>query len=287
MPLLPLSELEQASPVFRGKAGNAFARMLLRVTGVTRLEEVYRAAEGKKGPEASEAFLKRIGVSYTVSGGEHLRSLGSGQFITISNHPMGSIDGIILVDYLAKMYPDYKLIVNKLLMRIKVLEDNFISVTPTRETRTAPTSESISGIRAAMEHVRSGHPLGLFPSGAVSDKIPGPGPVVTTPDGSTYTEPRVRDRDWQMSIIKFISKAGVPVVPIRFFDGNSDFYYNLGTLFGWKVRLLRFPWEVTNKSGKTIRLAIGPVISPEEQQRCASPEELRTLLRGSVYRQCL
>lgn len=283
MPLLPLSELEQLAPVFRGKAGNALARALLRVTGVRRLEELYTVTEGKKGPEASEAFLKRIGVSYTVSGEEHLSSLGTGQFITVSNHPIGSLDGIILVDYLARKYPDYKVIVNKVLMRIKVLEDNFISVTPTGEMRTAPTAESISGIRAAMEHVRGGHPLGLFPSGAVSDKILGPRPVVTMPDGSTYTEPRVRDRNWQMPIIKFISKAGVPVVPIRFFDGNSDFYYNLGALFGWRVRLLRFPREVTNKAGKTIRLGIGPVITPEEQQRCASPEELRTLLRGSVY----
>lgn len=287
MPLLPLSELEQLAPVFRGKAGNAAARALLRITGVTRLEEVYKAAEGKKGPEASEAFLNKIGVSYTVTGGEHLKDLGAGPFITISNHPIGSLDGIILIDYMARQYPDYRVIVNKVLMRIKVLEDNFISVTPTGEKRTAPTADSISGIRAAMQHVRDGHPLGLFPSGAVSDKILGPRPVVTLPDGSTYTEPRVRDRDWQMPIIKFISKAGVPVVPIRFFDGNSDFYYNLGALFGWKVRLLRFPREVTNKGGKTIRLGIGPVITPEEQQRCASTEELRTLLRASVYSQVL
>lgn len=287
MPLLPLSELERLAPVFRGKAGNALAWALLRMTGVARLEELYAGVEGKKGPEAAEAFLKEIGASYAVTGGEHLSSLGAGPFITVSNHPLGSLDGIILIDYMARKYPDYRVLVNKVLMRIKVLEDNFISVTPTGETRTAPTAESISGIRAAMEHVRGGHPLGIFPSGAVSDKIPGPGPVVTMPDGSTYTEPRVRDRDWQLPMIKFIASANVPVVPVRFFDGNSDFYYNLGMLFGWRVRLLRFPREVTNKAGKTLRLGIGPVITPEEQQRCASPEELRTLLRGSVYRQVL
>lgn len=287
MPLLPLSELERLVPAFRGKAGNALAGTLLRMTGVARLEELYAKVEGKKGPEASEAFLKEIGASYAVTGGEHLSSLGAGPFITVSNHPIGSLDGIILVDYMARRYPDYRVLVNKVLMRIKVLEDNFISVTPTGETRTAPTAESISGIRAAMEHVRGGHPLGIFPSGAVSDKIPGPRPVVTMPDGSTYTEPRVRDRDWQLPMIKFIASANVPVVPVRFFDGNSGFYYNLGMLFGWKVRLLRFPKEVFNKAGKTLRLGIGPVISPEEQQRCASPEELRTLLRGSVYRQVL
>ena len=100
MPLLPLSELERLAPVFRGKAGNAFAGALLRMTGVARLEELYAGVEGKKGPEASEAFLKEIGASYAVTGEEHLSCRGTGPFITVSNHPLGSLDGIILIDYM-------------------------------------------------------------------------------------------------------------------------------------------------------------------------------------------
>mgnify|MGYP002852797022 FL=1 len=287
MPLLPVSELEQAAPVFRGKAGNAFAKMLLGAFGMTEVERVYTAVEGKSGHEAASAILSEVGVSYSLIGEENLKGLGDGPFITISNHPIGSLDGIILVDCMAKLRPDYKIIVNKVLSRVKVLESNFISVTPTGETRTAPTAESISGIREAMRHVKDGHPLGLFPSGAVSDKILGPRPTVKMPDGSSYVEPRIRDREWQMPIVRFIEKVNVPVIPIRFFDGNTDFYYNLGAYLGWKVRLLRFPREMTNKRGKTIRLGVGPVITPERQKQCADTEELRTLLRGSVYGQNL
>ena len=95
-------------------------------------------------------------------------------------------------------------------------------------------------------------------------------------------EPKVRDRDWQMSIIRFIAKAGVPVLPMHFLDGNSLFYYLLG-LIDWRVRLLRLPSEMLNKNGKTIRLAMGPVIGPEKIGDARTPEELRDLLRASVY----
>ena len=81
--------------------------------------------------------------------------------------------------------------------------------------------------------------------------------------------------------------AAVPVLPIRFFDGNTKFFYMLGTLHGWKIRTLRLPHEVMTKRGQTIRMGLGPVITPEQQAACKTLAELRTLLRASVYSQSL
>ena len=69
---------------------------------------------------------------------------------------------------------------------------------------------------------------------------------------------------------------------MHFLDGNSLFYYLLG-LIDWRVRLLRLPSEMLNKNGKTIRLAMGPVIGSEKIGAARTPEELRDLLRASVY----
>ena len=285
MPLLPISEIEQLAPVFRGKRGNALAKRILHMLEFDKVEDIYAKVEDTKGPDGARSILEIAGVHYSVAGEEYLEDLPEGPFIIISNHPIGSLDGIILIDYIAHMFPDFKVMVNKVLERVRNLEQNFIRVTPVGEQRTAPTAQSISGVRLAWEHIKEGHPLGLFPAGAVSDLIPGKRPVVTMPDGSTYKEPKVRDRDWQLPIVKFISKVGVPVVPMRFFDGNSRIFYNLGALHGWKVRLTRFPHEVVNKAGKTIRLGIGPVITPEQMEGCRDLEELRILLRGSVFSQ--
>jgi len=283
--LIPISELEKAAPIFRGRVGNAFARWLLRVFDITAVQHLYDGAIRDNSPDTAAALVSGLDLKYTVAHEEYLEQLPQGPFITISNHPIGSLDGVILADYMGHKFPEYKLLVNQFLMRIEALRPSFIPVVPTLEERTGPKAESVSGIRIAREHLLAGHPLGLFPSGAVSDLLPGKRPVVTMPDGTSYTEPKVRDREWQMPIIKFIKKAAVPVLPIRFFDGNTKFFYLLGTLHGWKIRTLRLPHEVMTKRGKTIRMGLGPVIMPEQIAACKTLAELRTLLRGSVYSQ--
>ena len=283
--LIPISELEKAAPIFRGKVGNAFARWLLKVFDITAVQHLYDGAVRDNAPDTAAALVAGLDLKYTVAHEEYLEQLPQGPFITISNHPIGSLDGVILADYMGHKFPEYKLLVNQFLMRIEALRPSFIPVVPTLEERTGPKAESVSGIRIAREHLLAGHPLGLFPSGAVSDLLPGKLPVVTIPDGTSYTEPRVRDREWQMPIVKFIKKAGVPVLPIRFFDGNTKFFYLLGTLHGWKIRTLRLPHEVMTKRGKTIRMGLGPVIMPEQIAACKTLAELRTILRASVYSQ--
>lgn len=285
--LIQISELEKAAPIFRGKVGNAFARWLLKVFDITAVQHLYDGAVRDNAPDTAAALVAGLDLKYTVAHEEYLEQLPEGPFITISNHPIGSLDGVILADYMGHKFPEYKLLVNQFLMRIEALRPSFIPVVPTLEERTGPKAESVSGIRIAREHLLAGHPLGLFPSGAVSDLLPGKQPVVTMPDGTSYTEPKVRDREWQMPIIKFIKKAAVPVLPIRFFDGNTKFFYLLGTLHGWKIRTLRLPHEVMTKRGKTIRMGLGPVIMPEQIAACKTLAELRTLLRGSVYSQKL
>ena len=189
-------------------------------------------------------------------------------FITISNHPYGGVDGIILVDMVGHLYNGYKVIVNKFISLLEAMGPSFITVTPTSTERKAPTQDSISGIRLALQHIRDGHPLGIFPSGAVSDL-----------DGKSGM---ILDREWQEPIIRVIRKAGVPVIPIRFFDGNTKFYYRLG-LIDWKIRLMRLPTEVINKAGKRNRLAVGPVISPDTIKSFEDIPSLTSFLRSSVY----
>ncbi len=280
MPIISIKELESASPLFRGRAGNAFANGLLRVLGVREIERRIEGFERYRGPEFARAINEEAGLSYTVNGLpreeaiEHFRKiLPEGPFITISNHTMGALDGISLIDFVGHIREDYKFMVNAVLARFEALGDNIISVNPNGNLIAAPTAQSIAGVRAAKEHLASGGCLGLFPSGAVSDLRFG-----KRPDG----EPRIRDREWQMSIIKFIRSAGVPVLPLHLLDGNSLFYYSLG-LIDWRLRLLRLPGELLNKAGKTLRIVAGPLIPAEQIVSFPDLPALREHLRKSVY----
>ena len=269
MPLLTLNEIEQASPLFSGRSGNMLARYLMKILAVDRVNDLYDRNCGCRGPEFAKAILEDIGVRYTVYGKEKLESLSDGPFITVSNHPYGSIDGIILADLFGHIRGDYKLIVNKILSRIEALSPCFINVTPAGNEHAAPTKDSIAGIKEAMRHVREGHPLGIFPAGAVSDL--------------SLKDRCIRDREWQMPVIQLIKKLNVPVLPVKFLDRNSSFYYSLG-LIDWRVRLLRLPSEVFNKRGKPVRLVCGDIITPEEQRGHETAEDFRDFLRTALYR---
>lgn len=304
MPLLKINELEDMSAMFRGRCGNALARGLMHMLAVDKVNGLYDRHSMLQGPDFAHAVLQDIGLSpeifvngsscsapvYSSVDSSDFRArlsgiLPEGPFITVSNHPCGHVDGISLVELFGHIRPDYKVMVNKILARVETLESNFISVTPTGSSRTAPTAASVSGIKAALAHLRSGGALGLFPSGAVSDLSL---PVALGLRKSS--EPAVRDREWQEAVIKLIMKAEVPVIPVRFFDGNSPFYYSLG-LIDWRIRLLRLLPEVFNKAGSRFRIGIGPVISVREQKRIISAapspsaalDSLRTHLRESVY----
>jgi putative hemolysin len=123
-------------------------------------------------------------------------------------------------------------------------------------------------MREALAHLHAGHPLGFFPSGAVSD--------------FTLRDLKVRDRRWQESILHLIHSVRLPVLPIRFFDKNSSFFYFLG-LINWRVRLLRLPSEVFNKRGRVERIGIGEIITPDQQSRFHDPQLLGDFLRKIVY----
>ncbi len=270
MPLLTIKELENASPVFRGRYGNALGRSVMTFLSVDKVNDLYDRNSGQTGPEFAKAVLADIGVEYEVINSDILSQLPPGPFITVSNHPYGSIDGVMLVDLFGNIRPDFKVMVNQFLSRIRTLSENFICVTPVGNEKTAPTCDSIHGIKEAVAHVRGGHPLGIFPSGAVSDL--------------SLKDRCVRDREWQEPVIRLIQKMNVPIVPVHFLDRNSDFYYSLG-LIDWRVRLLRLPAEVFNKRGKRTRIALGEIITPQQQKDSGDIAEFRDFLRNKVYNQ--
>lgn len=268
MALLTYTNLEQISPLFKGKSGHILANCLMKLFAVDKVCELYDNNEEYLGVDFAHHILQDIGVNYTVIGSEILEELPKGAFITISNHPYGSIDGIMLIDLIGRYRPDFKVLVNQFLGYIKRLEPNFIKVVPTGKQKEGIKKESLRGIMQSLKHLQAGAPLGLFPSGAVSD--------LSIKDGC------IRDREWQMSAIQLIKKSRVPVVPIRFRDRNSMFYYLLG-LIDWRLRVTRLPREVFNKRNKSTRVEILPIITVEEQDKYSNIEEFRTFLRSTIY----
>lgn len=269
MALLDNEQLKNISPFFGTGIGRFTAKVMKKVLSLDDFIDVYeRSAEGgATGPDFAYNVCKITGAEYEVAGLEKLEAFKEGSFITISNHPYGGMDGIILVDILGHFRSDYKVIVNKFIAILEAIGCNFITVVPTGKKRTSANAQSIQGIKTVLRNLSDGHPVGMFPAGAVSNLKPWHG---------------LSDRPWQEAIIKVIQKAGVPVIPIKFFDGNSKFFYRLG-LVSRTLRVMRLPKEVINKRGKKIRLAIGNPIPVQKLKEFKSTEALGEYLRKSLY----
>lgn len=203
-----------------------------------------------------------------VDGREVLDNMSDGRFITVSNHPFGALDGIVLIYLVTRRFPDFKVMVNMILNKISAMRPNFIAVDALSTDDPEKRKVSVNGIREAMRQIRDGHPLGFFPAGAMS---------------KVDIHGHLEDREWQKSVIQIIGKAKVPVIPI-FFHGSNSWWFNFLGHVCWPARSLSLPAEVFRKRGKELHISIGDPISVEDiAAHDSSPEELGQFLRSRTY----
>ena len=270
--ITPQEAAERLSPVFEGRKGRLLFNLAAGITGISKVNALHDRVDRTGvpyGPPFAHGILEDLGIDFRIGHPERLQSLPEGPFIVIANHIYGHLDGICLLDLFGEQRPQTKVMVNQMLTWIPGLAPSFLAVNPVTDASKGVSGTSVSGVKSALGQLRDGGPLCLFPSGAVADLKP----------REHWT---LSERDWQDAAIRLIRKARVPVVPVRFFDRNSRFYYALG-LIDYRVRFVRLFHEMFNKRGTHPRVGIGEVISVQEQDCYRDLQDFKDLLRRSVY----
>ena len=218
---------------------SGLAKPIMDILRISDINEVYSKFEELHGVEFIDAILKEFKVTFDYYEEELRRIPKEGPFITISNHPLGGIDGIILIKLISQVRPDYKVMANFLLQKVEPLKEFIMPVNPfdNKDIRS-----SFTGIKDSMEHVKAGHPLGIFPAGEVSTY--------------KFEEGKISDKPWEESAIKMIRKMEVPVIPVYFKARNSAFFYLLSALHP-NLRTAKLPSELLHQKNKSIRIRIG------------------------------
>mgnify|MGYP000473336649 CR=1 FL=1 len=205
-----------------------------------------------------------LGVTIDVSKEDLEKIPKEGTFITVSNHPFGGLDGIVLVRLLCKLRPDYKIMSNFLLKKIVPLQDYILGLDPEESKK----DSNMRVIKEAIRHVIDGKPLGIFPAGEVSSY--------------QADSNHVEDKEWDSSVLKLVKMAKVPVIPIYFKGSNSLLFYLLGMIHP-VLKTIKLPSELLNKKNRVVKLRIGNPISVETQNTFHDIAQYGKFLRAKTY----
>jgi len=266
MGLVTAKEVAKAINVDKyGIIGTFIGWLLMKVLKISTINKFYDRNKHLKELDFLNAILDEFKIKFEIPEEDLKRLPKDGAYITISNHPLGGIDGILLLKLMLEREPNFKIIANFLLHRIEPMKPYIMPVNPFENHKDAKSS--VIGLKETFRHISDGKPLGIFPAGEVS----------TYKDGKL-----VVDKPWEEGAIKVIRKAQVPVVPIYFHAKNSPLFYFLSKISD-TFRTAKLPSEVLTQKNRVIKVRIGKPISVAEQNEYTDIEAYGEFLRKKTY----
>lgn len=242
------------------------ASALMKITKLDKVNHLYDKLKDKSGKAFFDGFVEERDLQYIVFEEDLAKIPKQGPFILIANHPLGAIDGILMTKILTEIRPDFKVMGNFLLSKIKPMSPFVISVNPFENRK--EVFNSMQGMRETLRHLQEGGCVGIFPAGEVSNR--------NNPLGA------VEDKVWEEPVMKLIKKAKVPVVPMYFHAKNSKLFYQAAKLSP-SLQTLLLPSEMMAKRDSPIRVRIGKPVSVKTIAEQETISELTDYLRNRVY----
>ncbi|PKH50914.1 hypothetical protein CXF68_09545 [Tenacibaculum sp. Bg11-29] len=266
MGLVSSKEIAKALNVSKaGFLGTFIGWIVLKVLRIDAINRLYDNNKHLPDIDFLRGILKDMKVKYEVSDEDLKRIPKNGSFITVSNHPMGGVDAILLLKIMLEVRPDFRATANFFAQRVVPVESIIIPVNPFENKK--KEIGSLGAFEKCLTIIGEGKPLGLFPAGEVS----------TIKDGDIF-----QDRQWGRSPIKLIQKSQVPVVPLYFHAKNSNIFYWLSGISGF-LRTARLPSEFFTQKKKIVKVRIGNPISVKDQNGHTNIEGLSNFLREKTY----
>lgn len=225
-------------------------RRLERLVCQDDLNRILEENAGKTGAAFCRGVLSSLDVGVEVVHPERLPLKEHRRVVFVSNHPLGGLDGIALIDVIQRHYGGQVwFVVNDLLMAVKPLADVFLPINKHGK-------QSRRSLERIEEAFAGNDPIIIFPAGLVSRyrKV--------ECDGKTVR--RVHDLPWQKMVVNKCIVHRRDIVPLFFSGTNSmDFYRKanlrerLGLKFNFEQVLL--PRELILSRGKKFSVTVGNV----------------------------
>jgi 1-acyl-sn-glycerol-3-phosphate acyltransferase len=230
------------------------------------VNEVIRDYGHLQGHDFSVAMMKFFNLNIVVEGEENLPD--EGRFIFVANHPLGGLDGHVMMDLIGRKYgPDkYKFLVNDLLMNLENLHDVFIPV----NKHGRQGAELVEKFDTAF---KSDVQIMTFPSGLVS----------------RIHKDQIMDLEWQKSFINKAKQYQRDIIPVHMGGGNSKFFYRMykfRKFIGLKanIEMLYLMDETYKHQNKRITMKFGKPIPWQTFDKSKRPLQWAKWVKDVVYK---
>lgn len=187
-----------------------------------------------------KSLYSMAGAKLEVSGLDNLTK--SDRIIVASNHPLGGLDGLALIEAAYTARPNLVFPVNDFLMFVPNLREFFIPINKVgKNSRT-------SSIQLT-EAFNSDKTILYFPAGLCSRKIKG----------------KITDLEWKKTFIKQAVLTQRDIVPTYINGRNSNFFYNIAKIrkffkIKFNIEMMLLPREMFRQKNKTIKITFGEPI---------------------------
>ena len=128
----------------------------MKILKISTINKVYNKYKHLEDVPFLNSLLDEFEIKFEIPEEDLKRLPKDGAYVTISNHPLGGIDGILLLKLMLEQREDFKIIANFLLHRIEPLKPYIMPVNPFENHKDAKSS--ITGFKNAILHLRNGHP---------------------------------------------------------------------------------------------------------------------------------
>lgn len=233
---------------------------------VGNLQQLYVEARSRGCASLSQSVLDVLQATIQVTLDDVARIPNKGPLLIVANHPFGMLDGLVLDALISRVRPDLKTVTNVLLCGTEGLRDRMIPL-DVLNGRDA-VRRNIPSIRACIEWLQDGHALAIFPAGEVSHW--------------NHGDRRVVDPPWSFLAVRCAGLAKAAVLPM-YFEGENSLAFQVAGLFHPRLRTMRLPGELLNKSGRTVGVRIGSPIPAKELSEYGSEEQATAYLRARTY----
>lgn len=245
-------------------SGDYFAKFLMYIFRFNKLNKLYGQISEKQGVDFIDELIKTLEFDIEFDEVELKKIPKEGPVIIVANHPLGGLDGLLLIKYLSQVRNDVKVLCNFLLNEIEPVSDFFLAENPTRDCE---SDGGFAGRGEAVAHLENNGVLCFFPA----------------IDANTRDSfDSITDKMWQFPIVKFIKNAHVSVMPVLFQGTNSRLMQFMAKLHP-ALKSARLSSEILSKRHKNIKLRIGSPIKLEEQEKFTDAYQFGRFMRAKTY----